>query len=80
MDFSKDDKFKGLFSDLISSKPEQGKIYNGIIKQVDGQKVGFFGLTTEETKDISSPGSIEFENYLEEAEKGGQGLQRHGGQ
>jgi 2',3'-cyclic-nucleotide 2'-phosphodiesterase (5'-nucleotidase family) len=69
VDFSKDDKFKGLFSDLISSKPEQGKIYNGIIKQVDGQKVGFFGLTTEETKDISSPGSIEFENYLEEAEK-----------
>jgi hypothetical protein len=52
VDFSKDDKFKGLFSDLISSKPEQGKIYNGIIKQVDGQKVGFFGLTTEETKDI----------------------------
>ncbi|MES1041097.1 bifunctional metallophosphatase/5'-nucleotidase [Peribacillus simplex] len=69
VDFSKDDKFKGLFSDLISSKPEQGKIYNGIVKQVDGQKVGFFGLTTEETKDISSPGSIEFENYLEEAEK-----------
>lgn len=69
VDFSKDDKFKGLFSDLISSKPEQGKIYNGIVKQVDGQKVGFFGLTTEETKDISSPGSIEFENYLKEAEK-----------
>ncbi|MCK1985632.1 MULTISPECIES: bifunctional metallophosphatase/5'-nucleotidase [Peribacillus] len=69
VDFSKDDKFKGLFSDLISSKPEQGKIYNGIVKEVDGQKVGFFGLTTEETKDISSPGSIEFENYLEEAEK-----------
>ncbi|MDQ7862134.1 metallophosphoesterase [Peribacillus frigoritolerans] len=33
VDFSKDDKFKGLFSDLISSKPEQGKIYNGIVKQ-----------------------------------------------
>lgn len=69
VDFSKDDKFTGLFSDLISSKPEQGKIYNGIIKEIDGEKVGFFGLTTEETKDISSPGSIAFENYLEEAEK-----------
>ncbi|MFD9628212.1 bifunctional metallophosphatase/5'-nucleotidase [Peribacillus muralis] len=69
VDFSKDNKFKGLFSDLISSKPEQGKIYNGIVKEVDGQKVGFFGLTTEETKDISSPGSIAFENYREEAEK-----------
>ncbi|MFJ7829580.1 5'-nucleotidase C-terminal domain-containing protein [Peribacillus sp. NPDC097284] len=69
VDFSKDDKFKGLFSDLYSSEPEQGKIYNGIVKDIDGEKVGFFGLTTEETKDISSPGSIVFENYLEEAEK-----------
>ncbi|MFJ7678526.1 bifunctional metallophosphatase/5'-nucleotidase [Peribacillus sp. NPDC097198] len=69
VDFSKDDKFKGLFSDLYSSEPEQGKIYNGIVKEIDGEKVGFFGLTTEETKDISSPDSIVFENYLEEAEK-----------
>ena len=28
-----------------------GKIYNGIIKEVDGEKVGFFGLTTEETEE-----------------------------
>ncbi|MGE7780538.1 5'-nucleotidase C-terminal domain-containing protein [Peribacillus sp. NPDC097264] len=69
VDFSKDDKFKGLFSDLYSSEPEKGKIYNGIVKEIDGEKVGFFGLTTEETKDISSPGSIVFENYLKEAEK-----------
>jgi len=69
VDFSADDRFKGLFTDLISSKPEKGKIYNGIIKEIDGEKVGIFGLTTEETKDISSPGSIVFENYIKEAEK-----------
>ncbi|PAQ12895.1 bifunctional metallophosphatase/5'-nucleotidase [Bacillaceae bacterium SAOS 7] len=69
VDFSGDDKFKGLFSDVISSEPEKGKIYNGIIKEVDGQKVGFFGLTTEDTKDISSPNKVAFENYLQEAEK-----------
>ena len=69
IDFSKDEKFTGLFSDLISSKPEEGKIYNGIVKEIDGEKVGIFGLTTAETKDISSPGSLEFEDYLEEAEK-----------
>lgn len=67
--FSADDHFKGLFSDLISSKPEKGKIYNGIIKEINGEKVGIFGLTTAETKDISSPGSIVFEDYIEEAEK-----------
>lgn len=69
IDFTGDNKFTGLFSDLISSKPENGKIYSGIIKEVNGEKVGIFGLTTAETADISSPGSIAFENYIEEAEK-----------
>ena len=69
VDFSKDEKFKGLFSDLISSEPENGKIYNGIVKEINGEKVGIFGLTTAETKDISSPGKVTFENYIEEAEK-----------
>ncbi len=69
VDFSKDSKFTGLFNDLISSEPENGKIYSGIVKEIDGEKVGIFGLTTAETKDISSPGSVTFENYVEEAEK-----------
>ncbi|WP_162987487.1 5'-nucleotidase C-terminal domain-containing protein [Metabacillus litoralis] len=69
VDFSADDKFTGLFSDLISSEPENGKIYNGIIKEVNGEKVGFFGLTTAETADISSPDKVKFEDYIEEAEK-----------
>ncbi len=69
IDFSKDEKFTGLFSDLVSSEPENGKIYNGIVKEVNGEKVGIFGLTTQETEAISSPGAITFENYIEEAEK-----------
>ncbi|QVY63894.1 5'-nucleotidase C-terminal domain-containing protein [Cytobacillus gottheilii] len=69
IDFSADDNLKGLFSDLQSSDPENGRIYNGIIKEVDGEKVGIFGLTTAETADISSPGDVKFEDYIEEAEK-----------
>ncbi|WP_079524673.1 bifunctional metallophosphatase/5'-nucleotidase [Solibacillus isronensis] len=69
VDFSNDNKFKGLFSDLISSNPEKGQIYNGIIKEINGEKVGVFGLTTAETKGISSPGAVQFEDYLKEAEK-----------
>lgn len=69
VDFSKDDKFTGLFSDVISSKPEEGKIYQGIIKKIDGKKVGIFGLTTAETASLSSPGEIIFEDYKVEAEK-----------
>ncbi|OMC81339.1 5'-nucleotidase C-terminal domain-containing protein [Viridibacillus sp. FSL H8-0123] len=78
VDFSADDRFKGLFTDLISSKPEKGKIYNGIIKEINGEKVGIFGLTTEETKDISSPGSIVFENYIKEAEKAVKAFEEQG--
>ncbi len=66
---SADTHLKGLFSDVISSRPAQGRIYNGMIKDVDGEKVGFFGLTTAETADISSPGSVAFDNYIEEARK-----------
>ena len=69
VDFSKDDKFTGLFSDVISRNPEEGKIYQGIIKEIDGEKVGIFGLTTAETASLSSPGEITFEDYKEEAEK-----------
>lgn len=69
VDFSKDDTFKGLFSDRISSKPNDGQIYNGMVKNIKGERVGFFGLTTAETKNLSSPGKVEFENYIKEAEK-----------
>ncbi len=41
VNFSNDPNLKGLFSDLISSKPKDGKIYNGIVKEIDGEKVGF---------------------------------------
>lgn len=68
-DFSKEALFTGMFSDLVSSEPENGKIYAGIVKEVNGEKVGIFGLTTAETKDIASPGSIAFENYIDEAKK-----------
>ncbi|MFJ7934394.1 5'-nucleotidase C-terminal domain-containing protein [Sporosarcina sp. NPDC096371] len=69
IDFSKDGHFDGLFSDLISSKPKDGEIYSGMVKVIDGEKVGLFGLTTAETATISSPGKVKFENYIEEAKK-----------
>ena len=68
IDFSKDPLFNGLFNNTISTNPQEGKIYSGIVKTIGGERVGIFGLTTAETKDISSPGSIAFENYIDEAE------------
>lgn len=69
VDFSKDSRFTGLFSDLVSSDPANGKIYTGIVKEIDGEQVGIFGLTTEETKEIAFVGSIGFKNYIDEARK-----------
>lgn len=70
VDFSKDPLFNGLqLSGTVGEKVDGGKIYDGIIKTVDGQKVGIFGLTTEETVDISSPGKVTFSNYVEEAKR-----------
>ena len=78
VNFSKDDKFAGLFHDEISKDVQNGNIYNGIVKEVNGEQVGIFGLTTEETVGISSPGSITFTNYIEEAEKTVQAFEEQG--
>ena len=69
VDFSNDALFTGLFNTKVSTTPEKANIYSGIVKEVDGEKVGIFGLTTAETKDISSPGSITFSNYIEDAKR-----------
>lgn len=78
-DFSQDSLFNGLFnSGTIAENPEDGKIYNAIIKEVNGEKVGIFGLTTEETAEISSPGSVVFTNYIEEARNSVEALEAQG--
>ncbi|TQR18335.1 bifunctional metallophosphatase/5'-nucleotidase [Psychrobacillus soli] len=69
VDFSQDELFTGLFNTKVSSTPEKGNIYTGIVKEVKGEKVGIFGLTTAETADIASPGKITFSNYIEDAKK-----------
>ncbi|MEK5214760.1 5'-nucleotidase C-terminal domain-containing protein [Psychrobacillus sp. FSL H8-0487] len=67
VDFSKDVLFEGLQNKEYSSSASNGEIYNGIIKEIDGEKVGIFGLTTAETVDISSPNDIAFADYIEAA-------------
>lgn len=79
IDFSKDTLFNGIYKGgTIADKPENGNIYSGIIKEVDGEKVGIFGLTTVDTPDISSPGEIEFLDYLAKAEEAVADLEKAG--
>ena len=67
VDFTADALFDGLQSRTVEADAKDGKIYNGIIKEINGEKVGIFGLTTEETVAIASPEKITFTNYIVEA-------------
>ncbi|WP_160726146.1 bifunctional metallophosphatase/5'-nucleotidase [Bacillus sp. USDA818B3_A] len=79
VNFQKDSNLKDIFIDRVEKHPENGEIYNGMIKTLNGEKIGIFGLTTAETKDISSPGpGVEFENYIEEANQAVAALKEKG--
>lgn len=59
-----------LFKDELSTTPEGGKIYPAIIKEIEGEKVGIFGLTTEDTTFLASPSKdIVFEHAVEKAKE-----------
>lgn len=66
---TKDKVLAPLDNNTYTKEFNNGEIYNGIIKEIDGEEVGVFGLTTEETKSISSPGSVEFTNYITAAKE-----------
>lgn len=49
-----------------------------LMKDFNGVKVGFMGLTTEDTPDISSPGNITFANTIETAQATANKLREEG--
>jgi 5'-nucleotidase / UDP-sugar diphosphatase len=70
IDYSADEDLNPLYVDSIGEPGDGGKIYPAAILDVNGEKVGVFGLTTEETEFLSSPGdTIKFENHLTKAEE-----------
>ena len=78
VDFSEDSLMKGLQNNTYSSRPHNGKIYDGIIKNINGEKVGIFGLTTAETTSISSPGDVKFDEYIASAKASVKSLKKQG--
>ncbi|KIL78538.1 5'-nucleotidase C-terminal domain-containing protein [Bacillus badius] len=69
VNFTSDENIKGYQINGISALPKDGTVYGGMIKEVNGEKVGIFGLTTAETKEISSPGKVAFDDYLEKSKE-----------
>lgn len=70
VNFENDQNMNVYANNIITSKPNNGEAYKGIVKEVNGEKIGIFGLTTAETIDISSPGpDVEFTDYIAEAKQ-----------
>ncbi|WP_059171895.1 5'-nucleotidase C-terminal domain-containing protein [Bacillus sp. FJAT-27445] len=55
VDVSKDAVLGKLFENTITANAEGGKVYPAIIKEIDGEKVGIFGLTTTDTTYLANP-------------------------
>jgi 5'-nucleotidase len=71
-EFIKRAQFPVLSANIVTdgSSPINGLYKPWIVKEVGGQKIGIFGLTTEDTPAIASPGQgITFTNYIEAARK-----------
>ncbi|HJZ49520.1 MAG TPA: 5'-nucleotidase C-terminal domain-containing protein [Roseiflexaceae bacterium] len=71
-EFIKRAQFPVLSANIATdgSSPINGLYKPWIVREVGGQKIGIFGLTTEETSVISSPGAgITFTNYIDAARK-----------
>jgi 2',3'-cyclic-nucleotide 2'-phosphodiesterase (5'-nucleotidase family)/predicted extracellular nuclease len=68
IDFTNDPSLSGLYRNEIGKPGEKAAIYPAIIKEVNGQKIGIFGLTTPDTVALSSPGDhIVFRNQVASA-------------
>lgn len=67
IDMSGEPALKDLQKKEVTENAPGGNVYDGTILTLNGQKVGIFGLTTEETPDISSPNKVKVQDYVERA-------------
>nr|WP_281241006.1 5'-nucleotidase C-terminal domain-containing protein [Natribacillus halophilus] len=68
-DFSEDESLNDLTVEGVCGEVEDGMIYDGIIEEHEGEDIGIFGLTSEDTADISSPMDVAFSDYVQAAQE-----------
>ncbi|MCA8865543.1 MULTISPECIES: bifunctional metallophosphatase/5'-nucleotidase [unclassified Halomonas] len=68
LDFSEGPEFADMLGESISADPQAGALYDGIIVEHNGEPIGIFGLSTQDSETISSPGHITISDYREAAE------------
>ncbi|MEO3945514.1 5'-nucleotidase C-terminal domain-containing protein [Gorillibacterium sp. CAU 1737] len=78
VNFSADELLSKRVTNEITNTAQAGRIYPAIIKNVQGESIGIFGLTTEDTANISSPGAVTFEDHVKKAKETVAALQAKG--
>ena len=72
LDFSAAPEFAELLGESISVEPElkpkPGHLYDGIVVEQGGERIGIFGLSTQSSETVSSPGNVTIGDYREAAE------------
>ncbi|MDC6652676.1 hypothetical protein N4Q54_26945, partial [Leclercia adecarboxylata] len=68
LDFSAAPEFADRLGESMSAEPQAGGLYDGIIVEHNGEQIGIFGLSTQDSETISSPGQITISDYREAAE------------
>lgn len=68
LDFSAAPEFADMLGEPVSSAPQAGMLYDGIIVEHNGEQIGIFGLSTQDSETISSPGQITISDYRQAAE------------
>ncbi|MFS0559921.1 5'-nucleotidase C-terminal domain-containing protein [Terribacillus sp. 179-K 1B1 HS] len=69
VDFSGDAYVGNKVTNTFTEDAQDSTVYDGMVKEINGEKIGIFGLTTEETLETSSPVNAKISNYAAEAER-----------
>lgn len=81
LELAKSAKFKYVCANVINKSDKSLAFAPNTIEEIDGVKIGFFGLATPETRYKSSPkntSTVEFTDYIETAKKQVEDLKKQG--
>lgn len=68
LDFTAAPEFAELLGESLSANAQAGHLYDGIIVEHNGEQIGIFGLSTQDSETISSPGQVSISDYRQAAE------------
>ncbi|RRR31120.1 bifunctional metallophosphatase/5'-nucleotidase, partial [Schaalia georgiae] len=78
LDFSASPEFAERLGERITADPQAGYLYDGMILEHQGERIGIFGLSTQDSDAISSPGLVTIGEYRQAAEAMVEALEAQG--